>query len=101
MKNVCLRICIVEHPHLVSYLRYFMDRPALPASTVEGFRKILIEDSGTSGMMMDQLCRFVRAETRRLGLERGAAREEFWRLAQEAGYFHAGTIRDAAGGAGK
>jgi hypothetical protein len=55
-----------------------------PASTVEGFRKILI---GTSGMVMDQLCKFVRAETRRLGLERGTAREEFWRLAQEAGYF--------------
>ena len=101
VKNGCLGDAIFQHPHFVKYLRYFMDGPALPASTVEGFRKILIKDSGTSGMVMDQLCRFVRAETRRLGLERGAAREEFWRLAQEAGYFHAGTIRDAAGGAGK
>ena len=101
VKNGCRGDAIFEHPHFVSYLRYFMDGPALPASTVEGFRKILIEDSGTSGMVMDQLCRFVRAETRRLGLERGVAREEFWRLAQEAGYFHAGTIRDAVGGAGK
>src|SRR5712671_7060683 len=40
---------IVEHPNFVSYLRYFMDGPALPAGTIEGFRKILIEDSGTSG----------------------------------------------------
>jgi hypothetical protein len=92
---------IVEHPSFVSYLRYFMDGPALPANTIEGFRKILIEDSGTSGMVMDQLAKFVRAETRRLGLERGVAREEFWRLAQEVGYLHAATIRDAAGGAGK
>jgi hypothetical protein len=51
--------------------------------------------------VMDQLCKFVRAETRRLGLERGVAREEFWRLAQEVGYLHTATIRDAAGGAGK
>ncbi len=92
---------IVEHPSFVSYLRYFMDGPQLPANTIEGFRKILIEDSGTSGMVMDQLCKFVRAETRRLALERGAAREEFWRLAQEVGYLDAATIRDAAGGAGK
>jgi hypothetical protein len=92
---------IARDPNFVKYLRYFMDGPALPASTIEGFRKILIEDSGTSGMVMDQLCKFVRAETRRLGLERGAAREGFWRLAQEVGYLHAATIRDAAGSAGK
>jgi hypothetical protein len=92
---------IVEHPHFVKYLHYFMDGPALPSSTVEGFRKILIEDSGTTGMVMDELCKFVRAETRKLGLERGIAREEFWRLAQEVGYAHAGTIRDAAGSAAK
>lgn len=92
---------IVEHPNFVSYLRYFMDGPALPASTVDGFRKILIEDSGTSGMVMNQLCKFVRSESRRLRLERGTAREEFWRLAQEVGYLHAATIRDAAGSAAK
>jgi hypothetical protein len=92
---------IVEDPNFVKYLRYFMDGPALPASTIEGFRKILTEDLGTSGMVMDQLCKFVRSETRRLGLDRGTAREEFWRLAQEVGYAHAGTIRDAAGTAAK
>ena len=78
-----------------------MDGPALPPNTIEGFRKILIEDSGTSGMVMDQLCKFVRSETRRLGLEKGIAREEFWRLAQELGYAQAGAIRDAAGSAAK
>jgi hypothetical protein len=59
----------------------------------------MIEDSGTSNMVMDQLCKFVRAETRRLKLERDVAREEFWRLAQEVGYVHAATIRDAAASA--
>jgi len=92
---------IVEHPSFVSYLRYFMDGPALPVSTIDGFRKILIEDAGTSGMLMNQLCKFVRAETRKLKLQRDVAREEFWRLAQEGGYPHAVTIRDAAGSAGK
>ncbi len=101
VKNGCLGDAIFEHPHFVPYLRYFMDGPALPASTIEGFREILIKDSGTSGMVMDQLCKFVRAESRKLGLERGVAREEFWRLAREVGYPHAGTIRDAAGTAGK
>ena len=101
VQNGCRGEAIFEHPHFVKYLRYFMDGPTLPASTIEGFRKILIEDSGTSGMVMDQLCRFVRAESRRLGLERGIAREEFWRLAQEVGYTHASTVRDAAGSAAK
>jgi hypothetical protein len=87
---------IAEDPNFVKFLRYFMKGPALPASTIEGFRKILIEDSGTSGRVMDQLCKFVRAETRRLKLERDVAREEFWRLAQEVGYEHAATIREAA-----
>src|SRR5208337_1179070 len=97
--NGCQGDEIPKHPHFVSYLRYFIDGPALPTATIEGFRKILIEDAGTSGMIMDQLCKFARAETRRLGLKRSVAREEFWRLAQEVGYFHAATIREAAGSA--
>ena len=50
------------------YLRYFIDGPALPPVTIERFRKLLIEDSGTSGMVMDQLCKFVRAETQNAGI---------------------------------
>jgi hypothetical protein len=99
--NGCRGDAIFEHPHFVTYLLYFMDGPALPADTIERFRQILIEDSGTSGMVKDQLCKFVRAETRKLGLERGKAREEFWRLAQEVGYVHAAAIREAAGTAAK
>jgi hypothetical protein len=101
VKNGCRGEAIFEHPNFVKYLRYFMDGPALPVRTIEGFRKILMEDSGTSGMVMDQLCKFSRAEARRLGLERSIAKEEFWRLAQEVGYSHASTIRDAVGSAAK
>jgi hypothetical protein len=100
-KNGCSGDAIFEHPHFVAYLQYFMNGPALPVSTIEGFRKILIDDSGTSSMIMDQLRRFVRAETRRLRLERGTAKEEFWRLSQEVGCPRAGNIRDAAGSAAK
>ena len=97
----CRGEAILEHPLFVPYLRYFIDGPALPATTIAGFRKILIEDAGTTGMVMDQLCRFVRAETRRLRLERSTARDEFWKLAREVDYPHADTIRNAAGSAGK
>lgn len=95
--NGCRGDAIAEHPHFVKYLRYFMNGPALPVETIEGFREIIIEDSGTSSTVMDQLCKFVRVESRRLKLDRDVAREEFWRLAQEVGYAHAGTVRDAAG----
>ena len=98
-KNGCRGDAIAQHPHFVSYLRYFIDGPALPAETIEGFRKIMVEDTGTSNMVMDQLRKFVRAETRRLKLERDVAREEFWRLAQEVEYPQAATMREAAASA--
>ena len=85
----------------MEYLRYFINGPGLPSKTIEGFRKIMIDDLGTSGEVMDQLCTFVRAETRNLQLDRGTARDEFWKLATEAGYDQAETIREAAGSAGK
>jgi len=100
VESGCSGDAIFEHRHFVPFLRYFIQGPALPADTIEGFRKILVEDAGTAGMVMNQLCRFVRAETRRLHLSQGIAREEFWRLAKEVGYEHAGTIYDAARSAG-
>lgn len=100
VSNGCTGDAIFEHPHFVKYLKYFIDGPSLPANTIEGFRSILIEDSGTSGMVLEQLCKFVRSETRRLRYERSTAREQFWRLSQEVGYSHSESIRDAAGSAG-
>lgn len=55
-RNGCRGEAIFKHPHFVAYLQYFIDGPGLPNATIEGFRKILVEDLGTSGMIMDQLC---------------------------------------------
>lgn len=101
ISNGCLGDAIFEHSHFVPYLRYFIDGPALPLETIEEFRNILIKDAGTSGMVMDQLCMFARKETRKLRLTKSTARREFWRLAHEVGYEHAGIVREAAGGAGR
>lgn len=87
---------LFEDPNFVSYLRYFIEGPALPTNTIEGFRRILIDNLGATGMVMNQLCAFVRQETRRLRLERHTAREEFWKLAQEVAYPHADAVRNAA-----
>lgn len=92
---------VFRHPHFVAYLKYFIQGAALPSATIEGFRRILIEDLGSSGMIMDQLCTFVRAEVRKLRLDSTTARDEFWKLAKEVGYFHAETIRKNAGAAAK
>jgi len=92
---------ISELPTFVRYLRYLIDGPALPVSTIEGFRKIMINDAGTSGEVMERLKTFVRSETRKLRLSRDSAKEEFWKLAKEAGYSHAEIMRDAASSAGK
>lgn len=87
---------ILEHPHFLKYLRYFLFGPDLPKSTIERFRNILIDDAGTSGMMLDQLCRSARAEARLLG--RCDAGEEFFKLALECGVDEgvARSVRDAA-----
>ncbi len=89
---------ILEHPHFLKYLRYFLLGPDLPEETIERFRKVLIDNAGTSGMMLDALCQCARAETRRLTLERRhEAVEEFFKLALECGVDDgvARSIRDA------
>lgn len=101
LKSGSWRNNMFKSPHFVKCLRYFIYGPALPPATIEGFRKILIEDLGTSGEIMNQLCKFVRAEVRKLRLDRTTAKDEFWKLATEAGYSHAETIRNAAGSAAK
>ena len=74
---------ILAHPNFLKYLRYFISGPDLPEATIERFRQILIDDAGTSGTILDALCRCARAEARRLG--RYDAGEEFLKLALECG----------------
>lgn len=90
---------IIAHPHFLKYLKYLIFGPDLPEETIEGFRQILIDDMGTSGELLDQLRRYVRAEVRRLHMDRDKAREEFFKLALECGLdlYFAESIRRAAG----
>lgn len=88
---------IFRHPHFVKYLHYFINGPELPAVAIEGFCKILNDDLGTSGMLLDQLCKFVRSCIRDNDLDRTSAATEFYRLAVELDIEHdPRTIRKAS-----
>jgi hypothetical protein len=88
---------ILQHPHFLAYLKYFIFGPDLPQTTIDQFRQIVIEDRGTSGMLLKQMTQFARAETRRLGENRP---DEFFKLALECGLDVglARIIRDAVRG---
>lgn len=88
---------ILRHPHFMDYLRYFLYGPDLPKDTIRGFCKIIEEDRGTSGMVLDQIQAFVRKEGRNRGLNPGHAAEEFFKLAHEIGKPNlAEAVRSAA-----
>lgn len=74
---------ILRHPHFMAYLRYFISGPDLPKSVVEGFCKVIEDDAGTSGMVLDQIKAFVRKAVRDRGLDPGHAADEFYKLAHE------------------
>lgn len=96
-KNGTSGDALLTHPHFAKYLRYFIHGPDLPPEVVRGFVKILDDDAGTSGMVLDQIQRYVRAEVRGRGLEPGDAAEEFFKLAHEVGRPDlAGEVRTAA-----
>lgn len=75
---------ILGHPSFRKYLKYFIIGPDLPDRTIDGFVRVLNDSLGTSGEILDQLCKFARAETRGLTLQqRHKAMEEFFKLALE------------------
>lgn len=75
---------IFRHGNFLRYLRYFINGPDLPEATVAGFRTIVEDDAGTSGEVLDHLCRFTRSAVRRgLPVERYKVPEEFFKLALE------------------
>ena len=88
-----------RHGKFLRYLRYFIYGPDLPEAAVAGFRKIVHDDAGTSGEVLDQLCRFTRSEVRRgLSAKRSTVPEEFFKLALECELdFHiAKCVRESA-----
>ena len=74
---------ICRHPDFIKHLRYFINGPDLPDPAINGFCRILNDDHGTSGMLLDQLRRYVRSCVREYGLDRHSAASEFYRLAVE------------------
>lgn len=89
---------ILRHPHFMEYyFQYFLNGPKLPSSTMLGLWKILDDDAGTQGMLLNQIQAFVRKEVRDKKLERREAAEEFAKLALEFQYPEwAETVRQAA-----
>ena len=89
---------IYRHPRFIPYLRYFIYGPDLPKPAIEGLCKILNDDAGTTGMVMDQYRKYARLCVRKYGLDRGKAATEFFRLGIEIGMEldAARTLRNAA-----
>jgi hypothetical protein len=89
---------IIEDGNFLEHLRYMIFGPRLPAATIVGFRRILEEDAGSTGMVQDQLRAFVRDQVRTRDLERLGAAEAFFMLALECGESLglAASVREAA-----
>lgn len=89
---------IFGHGNFPSYLKHFIDGPDLPAAAIHGLCRILNEDAGTSGMVMDQWRSHAKKCVREFHLERHKAATEFFRLGVEIGMEvdDARTLRDAA-----
>ena len=89
---------IYRHPHFIPYLRHWIHGPNLPKDAIDGLCKILNEDRGTSGMVMEQYRKHARASVRKHGLSPSDAATEFFRLGVEIGMEidDARTLRDAA-----
>ncbi len=87
---------IYRHPHFLKYLIYFIDGPDLPDTVIQGFCKIFNDDYGTSGMLLDQIQKYVRSCVRNFHLDRHTAASEFYKLATELQISSADSIRQAA-----
>ena len=81
-KNGTSGTATLRHHDFMHHLRYFIFGPDLPKQTITGFCKIIEDDEGTSGMVLDQICRFVRKEVSDKNLGPDAA-TEFSKLAYE------------------
>ena len=88
---------IYEHPHFLKHLRYMVFGPDLPSHSADGFARLVEECSPLTSGDIEAFHRFARGETRKRGLERREAADEFYKLAIEFGMeqFEARQIRGA------
>ena len=74
---------IFRHPHFMKYLRYLLNGPDLPQSSIDGFCRLVGDcEPYTSGDIED-FCNYAKAEKRRKKLDRKKAAAEFYKLALE------------------
>ncbi len=88
---------IYRDPHFIKYLHYFIKGPDLPSDVIIGFCKILNDNMGTSGMILNDIRKYVRSCIRSFFLDRISAASEFYRLCVELNTkFDPHSIRKAA-----
>ncbi len=89
---------IYRHGNFIPYINHFIRGPKLPEGAIDGLCKILNDDHGTSGMIMDQYRKHARKCVREFGLNSSYAATEFFRLGVEIGMelHDARSLRDAA-----
>ena len=88
---------VLNHPHFLPYLKYFIFGPDLPADVIDQFCAKVESLPFVSGSSYGELIDIARAATRRHRLSPHSACEEFWKLALECGVddMYARGIRDA------
>jgi hypothetical protein len=84
---------IIEHPHFLKFLQYFIFGPELPESVIEEFWR----QATHFDMELRDICKFSRSVVRQYELDPLQAREEFYKLALECGLveYEARIVRDA------
>jgi hypothetical protein len=88
---------IFQHPHFLPYFRYFLERPQLPATVLESFRREVLNCGDVTSGDIILLGDFARQQARSHDLDPMQASEEFYKLALECNLDldHAGSLRDA------
>lgn len=84
---------IIEHPHFLKYLQYFIFGPQLPESVKEEFVRV---KSGCY-MELEDISKYSRQATRQYKLDPHEVFEEFYKLSLECGFAknEAMIVRDA------
>jgi hypothetical protein len=76
---------MLEHPHFLAYLRYFIHGPDLPESVIDAFAAKVGECGHVTSSDIVPLAKYARQLARSCGLDPRDASEEFYKLALEHG----------------
>ena len=76
---------IYIHPHFLPFLRYFLFSANLPAPVIEAFEQQVGNPEWVTSGDVQGITKRVRALMREFRLDKGSAREEFYRLSLDMG----------------